>query len=134
MSQTAADTYIVDGWMGDGPDGRIVLLGRRCQRCGTCAWPPAARCKACGSDQVTEETLGPEAELYSYTIDRMGTFIGRPHLVGQVRFPQGPFVQGFIDGDIEQPPAIGASVDLVPFIVESGGEQLVTYAFRAKEG
>jgi uncharacterized OB-fold protein len=134
MADDHTGTFIVDGWMADGPNGRIVLNGRRCARCGVCGWPPTSHCKACGGAELSEVTLGPEAELHSVTVDRMGAFTGRPHLVGQVRFAEGPFVQGFVDGDIDAPPPIGVAVEMTPFVVESGGEQLITYAFKQKEG
>jgi uncharacterized OB-fold protein len=133
MADDLESPFIVDGWMGDSPGGRMHLKGVRCTRCGTCAWPPSAHCKACGSAEFTPVELGPDAELYSWTIDRMGTFLGRPNLVGQVRFPEGTFVQGFIDADVEHPPAVGAAIELVPFPVESGGDHLLTYAFKLKE-
>jgi uncharacterized OB-fold protein len=125
--------FIVDGWMQARPDGRLELLGRQCEECGVAVFPPTAHCSACASDRVREIALGPEAELHSITVDRMGTFIGRPHLVGQVRFDQGPFVQGFIDEDMEHPPPVGATVELVPFELLDGDEPVLTYAFRVKE-
>jgi uncharacterized OB-fold protein len=132
MSQ--GTTFIVDDWMGSSPGGRVHLKGQRCASCGTCLWPPAAHCKACGSSELTAVELGPDAELYAVTVDRTGTFLGYPHLVGQVRFAEGPFAQGFVAAEIDDPPAIGAVVELVPFEVESSGERLLTYAFKGKEG
>ena len=126
-------TIIVEEWMGDSPGGRMHLKAQRCSRCGVCQWPPSARCKACSGAELTAATLGPDAELWSVTVDRMGTFLGHPHLVGQVRFPEGTFAQGYVVGEIDQPPDIGSAVELVPFEVTSGDTPLLTYAFKAKE-
>lgn len=128
------ESYIVEDWMGASPDGRMHLRAQRCGACGVTAWPPSTSCKSCGSRALSRVEIGPDAELYAVTTDRMGTFLGYPHLVGQVRFPEGVFAQGFVLGDADAPPAVGSDVELVPFGVESGGEQLITYAFKVKEG
>ena len=124
--------FLVPEWMEAADDGRICLIGQRCADCGTVYFPRTARCKRCSSDQVVPERLGPTAELHSFTVDRVGTWVGRPHLVGQVQFPSGPFVQGYIDGSVDEPPAIRSTVDLVPFEVQVHGEPAVTYAFRGR--
>ena len=134
MAETTASRFIVEGWMTEGPGGRICLLGQRCGRCQVHLWPPVARCKACGSAELVSVELGTEAELHAVTVDRTGLLLGRPYLVGQARFPQGPFVHGFVAGDIDDPPPIGAPVELVPFEIDGGGERLTTYAFQVREG
>jgi uncharacterized OB-fold protein len=114
---------------------RLQLVGQRCSACNTYYFPRTARCKACGSGDLAEALLGPEGELHSITVDRTGTFLGRPHLVGQARFPEGPFVQGFVAAEIEAAPAIGSAIELVPFEVPApeGDGALLTYGFAPKE-
>jgi uncharacterized OB-fold protein len=134
MAESTASEFIIEDWMGESPGGRVYLKGQHCARCHVHLWPPVARCKACGSAELVSVELGPEAELHAVTVDRTGLLLGRPYLVGQARFPQGPFVQGFVAGDVDDPPPIGATVELVPFELDSGGERLTTYAFQAREG
>jgi uncharacterized OB-fold protein len=134
MSDKRADSeFIVNGWMRDAAGGRLVLVGQRCAECGVVTFPMTARCSACSSDRVTETTLGPDATLTSITVDRMGTFLGRPHLVGQVQFAEGTFVQGFVAAEIDEPPTVGAGIELVRFEILDRDEPLVTYGFKAKE-
>ncbi|MBI5947263.1 MAG: hypothetical protein HY875_03905 [Chloroflexi bacterium] len=138
MSQAEQEgsAFIVPEWMRWASDRkRLVLVGQRCRACGIAFFPKTARCKACYSAEVVEAEFGPEAELHSVTIDHTGTFLGRPHLVGQVRLDDGPFAQGFVDAGVDAEPAIGSRVDLVPFSVPAlqGTGTLTTYAFRPKE-
>jgi uncharacterized OB-fold protein len=132
---TTEDRFIVPGWLRSASNGRLVLIGRRCLDCGVSFFPPAARCKSCGSSRGEESEFGPEAALHSFTVDRTGTFLGRPHLVGQAVFSNGAFVQGFVDAPIDAPPALDSPVALVPLEVPvpRTEEKLVTYAFRPLE-
>ena len=124
--------FIVDGWIEPADDGKVVLVGQRCERCATAYFPASQLCKRCSSADVVPIRLGPEAELHSYALDRMGTFLGYPHLVGQVRFAEGPFVQGYISAPADSQPVIGAAVDLVPFEIEVNGTPTLTYAFQTR--
>jgi len=126
-------TFIVDGWMAHSPGGRLHLTGQRCAECATYLWPPAACCKACGGQSLADIELGPEGALWAVTVDWIGSFLGRPNLVGQVCFPEGTFVQGFVVGNVDVPPKIGSPMELIPFEVPNRGGPLITYAFRAME-
>ena len=130
MNEEQDTPFIVEEWMGASPGGHVTLKGRRCGHCDVVLWPPVARCEACGGADLAPAELGPDAELHSITTDWTGTFLGYPHLVGQVRFPEGTFVQGFVAAPIDGAPAIGAAVRLVPFPVKVQGTELVTYAFE----
>jgi uncharacterized OB-fold protein len=128
--------FILPGWMQPVEGGRrLQLLGQRCRDCGIHFFPRTQSCKACNSTALEQAILGPEAELYSVTADRIGIPLGRPHLVGQVRFEQGAYVQGFVAADVENPPAIGSRIDLVPFELPSlsGEGVLITYGFQPKQ-
>jgi uncharacterized OB-fold protein len=133
MTSTNDADLILDGWMRVIDDNRMQLLGARCEDCGIVAFPRPTYCPACSSDQLVEAILGPHGVLYSITVDRVGGFLRRPHVVGQVAFGDGPIVQGYVDAEIESPPAIGTAVEVVPFEVRDGEHAMVTYAFRAKE-
>ena len=126
--------FLVPGWMEATSDNRVRLLAQRCNACGTVYFPKTARCKRCSSKDLAEVAIGPEAELHSFTTDRIGGFLRRPHLVANVRFAEGAFVQGYMDGPIDEaPPVVGSMVDVVPFEVEVKGEPGLTYAFRARK-
>jgi uncharacterized OB-fold protein len=132
MSDNDTAEPAVSGWMRLLDDGRINLLARRCKNCATVLFPPPVRCTACSNDRLHEVPLGPEAVLYSITVDRLGTFLRRPHPVGQVRFTEGPLVQGYVDADVDSLPSVGTAMELVPFQVPDGDQALLTYAFRTK--
>lgn len=135
MPEVDVEKIILPAWIKAAPDSRLLqLIGQNCGQCGVTFFPRTARCKACGSANVSEFRLGPDAILHSITTDETGTFLGRRHLVGQVQFREGAFVQGFVDAPLDREPTIGSPVELVPFDVPApGGEgTLVTYAFRPK--
>lgn len=138
-SESAVDAteFILPGWMQPLEGGRrLRLQGQRCRACGVHFFPRTQSCKACSSTDLEEALLGPEAELHSVTTDRIGIPLGRQHLVGQVRFEQGAYVQGFIVADVEDPPAVGTMIELVPFEVPSpsGEGILITYGFQPRQG
>ncbi len=65
--------------------GRGVLVGARCERCGTTSWPPAAVCRRCGSGAVAPADLGPRGNLVTYArvwVKRPGLEPG--YILGQV--------------------------------------------------
>jgi len=135
VEEISSEQLMVCEWMQSAGSGRrMELMGQLCARCGVTGFPKSARCKACGSGELRQVILTGPAILHSVTIDTQGTFLGTPYLVGQAQFPEGPFVQGFIEGEVENPPAIGAELELVPFEVPAPGEEgtLTTYGFRPK--
>jgi uncharacterized OB-fold protein len=126
--------YIVSGWIHPLPDGRLQLVAQHCRECGANAFPRTPRCKRCASDRLEQVMLGPEATLYSVTTDRVSSSPDRHKLVGQAQFEQGAFVQGYVVGDPNKPPAIGTVVELAPYDLPGrDGEALTTYSFRPKE-
>lgn len=135
MVEIQPEQFMVPEWMQSADSGRrIELLGQTCARCEVTYFPKSARCKACGSADLRQVTLTGPATLHSVTVDLQGNFLGTAYLVGQAQFPEGPFVQGFIDGEVENPPAIGTVLELVPFEAPVPGQEgaLITYGFRPK--
>ena len=83
---------------------------------------------------LEQAVLGPDAILYSVTTDRTSTSAENHKLVGQVQFPNGAYVQGYVAGDANHPPTIGAPVELVPYELRlPDGQTGTTYGFRVKE-
>jgi uncharacterized OB-fold protein len=70
---TARAVPAIDGWFTTGTTGEgPALLGTRCQRCGTVAFPPGAtfcpnpRCEGEGDD-LSEAALSRQGRVWSYT-------------------------------------------------------------------
>ena len=116
-------------------DGRLQLVGRRCKACSTYAFPRSAFCKRCASAEHDEVLLGPDATLFSITVDRSAGTSANYRLVGQVRFGEGAWARGYVVGDVDKPPRIGESVEVVPyeFKTSDSAEPLATYGFRCRE-
>ncbi|MCZ0942230.1 MAG: zinc ribbon domain-containing protein [Gammaproteobacteria bacterium] len=131
----SSQELIVPDWLVQHDDQRLTLNGQRCADCGTSAFPRTASCPSCCSRELQDLSLGPNAHLFSITVDRVGFPLGHPFLVGQARFEEGAVVQGFVIGDVDNPPAIGSPLELVPFGVPHPGtkELLTTYGFRPVE-
>jgi len=126
--------YLVPDWIVPLNNGRLQLIGQRCCGCRTLAFPRTAACKKCSSTNLEQALLGPDAILYSVTTDRTSTSPENHKLVGQVRFTDGAYVQGYVAGDVNHPPRIGASVELAPYELRFfDGQTGTTYGFRIKE-
>jgi uncharacterized protein len=126
--------FLVADWIHSLENGRLKLVGQRCRACGTCAFPRTTACKQCSSTDLEQSLLGPDATLYSVTTDRTSTSPANHKLVGQVRFPNGAYVQGYVTGDINHPPKIGALVEMVPYELRfADGQTGNTYGFRVTE-
>lgn len=126
--------YLVSSWIHPLEDGRLKLIGQRCRSCGTQAFPRTTACKKCSSTDLEPALLGPDAILYSVTTDRTSTLAANHKLIGQVRFPDGAYVQGYVAGDVNHPPTIGAPVELAPYELKfPDGQTGTTYGFRIRE-
>jgi uncharacterized OB-fold protein len=131
---------ILPGWFEPTDDGRLRLLAQRCGPSGVVVFPRRARSVHCRPDELEDTALSVEAELWSWTV----ADVGMPVMIAQAKFPDGPVVQGYLQGDPARPPEIGAVVEVVPHVVplppkgETGEVHLppptaTTYAFRVKE-
>lgn len=121
-------TPILPGLFEPTADGRLHLLA---SRGGGVTLFPRREGTATAAPQDTEPVvLAPEGTIHSWTISRVPV----PTLIAQVKFAEGPFVQGYVDGDPEHPPAIGDRVDVVPYVITlpGGDEQATTYGFRVR--
>lgn len=126
--------YLVPSWVQPLDDGRLKLVGQRCRSCGTHSFPRTTACKKCSSTDLEQALLGPDAVLYSVTTDRTSTSAENHKLVGQVQFTDGAYVQGYVAGDVDHPPSIGAPVELVSYELRfPDGQTGTTYGFRVKE-
>ncbi|MGD0118193.1 MAG: zinc ribbon domain-containing protein [Candidatus Binatus sp.] len=129
-----SQNFMVPAWIHLLDDGRLRLIGQRCRSCGTHAFPRTTACKKCSSTDLEQAMLGPNATLYSVTTDRTSTSAANHKLVGQAQFPDGAYVQGYVAGDVNYPPRIGAPVELVPYELRfPDGQTGTTYGFRVRE-
>ena len=98
----------------DGSKG--VLLGFRCQECGTAVFGPATFCQGCASERLEPIELNSQGTLYSYTVVRVpsaGWPGPVPYILGQVELPEGPQVLAEVVDTPVEDLAIGMAVELV---------------------
>jgi uncharacterized OB-fold protein len=137
MPQIAIDERLFT-WPSDAP----VLLGSRCDSCGTVAFPSQDGCPRCGRDMETTE-LPTRGTLWTYTTqgfrpkgppegyyrgdDSDETFV--PYFLGYVELPGHCKVETRLVGNAFE---IGQEMDLVivPFRTDDDGNELMTFAFK----
>jgi uncharacterized OB-fold protein len=138
MKDLQTPGIIVPEWMefADAEKRRMRLRASRCRSCATHTFPPVDACPKCSAQDVEDARIGPDAELYTYTI--LTRPPGYPDiataLIGQARFAEGPIVTGWVDGDPANPPPVGTPIEVVAYdLPDSNGSGVaVTYAFRPK--
>src|ERR1700679_2275576 len=98
--------YAIPGLVvGEGDDVRLV--GSRCRRCGTVAFPAVRRCNNPGCDgaraEVSQELLGPRGTVWSWTTIRVPVPApfrregDGPYPVAMVNMPEGLRIIGLLD-------------------------------------
>jgi uncharacterized OB-fold protein len=126
-------------WPSDTPQ----LIGSRCNRCGTVAFPAQDGCARCTAADSSEHLLAREGTLWTWTVQ--GFRPKSPPYVGPAEFV--PFPLGYVElpGEVkvetrlvDVDPAdlrIGMPMELaiVPFETESG-DAVLTFAFRPIAG
>src|SRR4051794_281283 len=120
---------ILDDYLKIADDGTVKLLAARCGKEGPVMFPRRLASAAADAADMAPVERGGGAGVWSGPVPRMGP----PVVVVQVEYPEGTVVQGYYEGDPEDPPDIGDLVDTVPFVVTvpRSGEQATTYGFRA---
>ena len=98
-----------------------VLVGSRCGGCANVAFPAAARCLRCGSEEIVQIDLARNGTVWAHTVQRfapksppyvppVGGFV--PFAVGYVELADGVRVEAILDcADFAELP--GAQVSLV---------------------
>ncbi|MET0910028.1 MAG: OB-fold domain-containing protein [Ilumatobacteraceae bacterium] len=122
-------------WPSDAPQ----LIGSRCNRCGTVAFPFQGSCARCTATDATEHLLAREGTLWTWTVQ--GFRPKSPPYTGPADFE--PFPVGYVElpGEVKVETrlvdvspdglTIGMPMELaiVPFPQESG-DAVLTFAFR----
>jgi uncharacterized OB-fold protein len=127
--------------VGDGPPR---LIGSRCARCGTVAFPAQPSCPKCTSVEVTRRLLARRGTLWTWTIQCFppksppyavqdpGAF--EPYGVGYVELPGEVRVEARLTESDPGRLRIGMPMELT--LVPAPGQEaggVVTYAFRPAE-
>jgi uncharacterized protein len=121
------------------PSEEPQLIGSRCDRCGTTAFPAQGSCARCTSTEVSEQLLARTGTLWTWTVQ--GFRPKSPPYDGAAEFV--PFPVGYVElsGEVKVEARlvdvaphqlrIGMPMELaiVPFETESRGPVL-TFAFR----
>ena len=114
-------------------DDRVTLVGSRCPKCGTAAFPPRRSCLACGSREVETADLGSRATVYSFARADMAMPGYEPgHLFGMVELDSGPRIYAHFEGTDYDSLKIGAPVELVAGVIRTDeeGRQVLGPKFR----
>ena len=70
-------------------DGKPVVVGNRCRKCGAISFPKNDLCVFCLGEDLEEVEIARTGELYSYTITRRQVDNWKaPHAIGMVRIPE----------------------------------------------
>jgi uncharacterized OB-fold protein len=123
-----------EGWVEE-EDGRIFLIGARCQQCGKHSFPYRSRCDQCGTrDSTARARLSRSGLLYSFsTIHVAPKGFATPYVIGYVDLPEEVRLFGQIEGN-DAGLHMGATVELILGVVRvaEGGERVMGYKFRLR--
>jgi hypothetical protein len=119
----------------DNTDG--VLLGCRCNECGTYFFGAPQFCIRCTSASLKPVELSREGKLYTYTIVRQappGWQGPVPYVLGSVAFPEGPHITSEVIDCPEDKVKIGMPLEVV-FRVGgklADGTEIIVFKWRPK--
>jgi len=114
------------------------LIGSRCGRCGTVAFPRQASCQACMSEDVAEHLLARTGALWTWTIQcfppKSPPYAGRadefqPYGVGYVELGGEVRVEGILTESDPEQLEIGMAMELT-LVPAPGRSDAVTFAFK----
>lgn len=111
---------VVDGAFDLIDETSICLLGDRCCDCGCTQFPSRLACDACCSRNLERARLGSAGVLWSSAVDRLGMLLGEPYGVAEVQMHDGPVVQGYLVGDLDDRPPPGTPMVVVPYVIPAG--------------
>ena len=116
-----------------------VLLGSRCEDCGTTTFPRQESCPACTGTAMADRTLPRRGTLWSFTVQNFrpkspytgpGDFV--PYGVGYVELSGEVIVESRLTENDPAKLQFGMDVELtmVPFATDDEGNEIVTFAFQ----
>lgn len=123
-------------------DGELVLIGSRCERCGTVAFPYQGSCPRCTSEAVERHRLASAGTLWTWTTQGFrpksppynGPEAFHPYGVGYVELGGEIRVEGILSEVDPKQLRIGMMMRVTPWVVaDPRGETRMTYAFAPAE-
>jgi uncharacterized OB-fold protein len=115
-----------------------VLLGSRCEECGTTTFPRQDSCPACTGTTMADRTLPRRGTLWSFTVQNFrpkSPYTGPedfvPYGVGYVDLSGEVIVESRLTENDPDKLRIGTPMELIlePFTQDEDGTQVLTFAF-----
>ena len=108
------------------------LEGQACASCDQVQFPPRARCRSCGGDELTGRRLSGRGEIYSFTeMAQAPEGFEPPHLMALVRLEEGMLVAAQLTDIDPQEVAIGTPVEMVTRrLREHGPRGFLVYGYK----
>jgi uncharacterized protein len=137
--EVANPRHVADGLIAGPPDAP-QLIGSRCRRCGTVAFPRQGSCAACMSTDVEEHLLARNGPLWTWTVQcfppKSPPYAGSaedftPYGVGYVELGGEVRVEGRLT--VSDPDQLEIGMEMELTLVPAPGGDAVTFAFRPKE-
>lgn len=119
----------------DTPEGKPVLLGSRCPKCGAYYFPKRHICIGCGHDGLDEAELSARGKVWTYTIVGQtppGSLVEAPYALAVVELPEKVAIRAVLtDVDLDRV-KVGMDVEitLAKMKEDQDGNDVVSYKFR----
>ena len=119
----------------DTPEGKPVLLGSRCPKCGAYYFPKRYICIGCGHDGLDEAELSARGKVWTYTIAGQtppGSLVEAPYALAVVELPEKVAIRAVLtDVDLDRV-KVGMDVEitLAKMKEDQDGNDVVSYKFR----
>lgn len=130
---------VIDPGIMEVNDGRLSLVGGRCDACGEIEFPHKQSCRDCGAADITTVPLAASGVLWSWTVQRFpppsppyfgGADDFAPFGVGYVELPGEVIVEARLTESDPERLRIGMPMTLVSVeVVTETGETRQTFAF-----
>lgn len=114
-------------------DGRVVLVGSRCGRCGKIAFPRRTVCDRCGKEGGQEDArLSSIGRLYSFSeVHVAHEGFQTPYVIAYVDLPEGVRVFGQVEhraAELKLDEVLEFTLGVVRYTPEHG--KVISYKFR----
>ena len=117
-------------------NGRMNLVGSKCECCGKISFPAAELCMFCGEDSHKKVTLSETGKLYSYSVTKVpvGPFTP-PIITGFVDLKEGVRIFGQIHaGEAEIKEGMEMSIRYGTLYIDREGTDVTGYWFVPVNG
>ncbi|HUS82553.1 MAG TPA: Zn-ribbon domain-containing OB-fold protein [Dehalococcoidia bacterium] len=117
------------------PEGKPVLVGSRCPKCGAHYFPRRQICIACGQNGLDEADLSTRGKVWTYTIAGQtppGSLVEAPYALAVVELPEKVAVRTVLtDVDLDAV-KVGMDVEitLAKMKEDEDGNDVMSYKFK----